>query len=120
VIEEEFISEVIARASPATAPPGQGLTAATLAAIRRASSLVSSLAADRPPVLPQNSVGERLPAFIQHDEAGRSLLDGSTAAGSGVGRAYFFLVGAMPRQHHRIGLKQLRYRFNAIAPTPQR
>jgi hypothetical protein len=48
-----------------------------LAAMRRASSRVSSFAADRPAgLILEIDVGERLAGVILHNEAGVSFLDG--------------------------------------------
>jgi hypothetical protein len=48
---------------------------AALAAIRRASSFMSSLAGDRRPLLLIVDVGELLPTTVLHDEACAIILD---------------------------------------------
>jgi hypothetical protein len=47
----------------------------TFAAIRRASSFVSSLAADRRPGSSSKKIGERSPFMVTHDKAGGLFLD---------------------------------------------
>ena len=65
---------------------------AKLAAMRRASSLVSSLAAERPTgFVLEIDIGERLPVVVAHDEAGVCPLDGPGRR-EAAGRRFHLLV----------------------------